>query len=537
MILSNKTEYIDFIRIKFEKISIQLVSISLRNHKLILIFAFCYFFSNCFFGLDLTDGFFHINAATLINGNYPFETILTGQILHFFYSIAGKHFIVYRLFNSLLILTGFLIISTFFGRDLKISVRNLLLASLIIIGSPITNNILGYDTFSLWMLIVIVSFMIKCKIDNLKNITILSFLIAVFALIRIPNATILAFIPVYLYKFHYDNSWSLKKIIGIYFSITSLSSFFFLLYITINYGSLSKGFASFSSVDDHNIFELLQNYLRDFTRIVCYLLLTISSYYFIVNKKSNLLLLFLIQSIFIIFFVLNTPYVWNYTLFVTAFNYSFIFILFLKEKKINYLYLFALLTTFVISIGSNTGLSKTSTFGTFGLLFCMESFKRIDRQYLISWLLILIPFSFFENAGWTYEDGNLYQLRKPINIEGLNPIITTGKHYKYIHAVTEKSEILKKQGYQVFYYGYYSHLFTFLNPIKRETYSFDQRFGSPKEMQNILNECSNKKSAVVLTDNIGYQKRKETSTAENLLLTNGFSILNDDRFTIYLNSK
>ena len=520
--------------LKFDKISTEVIKLVKTHHKIILGISLIYFFSNCFLGLDFTDGFFHINAASQIKGTYPFETLLTSQILHFLFVLFGKHLIVYRCCNAILTLLGFCILSKSSKGIIINSNRNLMLAAFLILASPIINNIFGYDSLSLLMLIIIVSFLFHYSLDTIKNLLVLSTLIGLFILIRIPNIIIIPFISIYLFASYKEKSWSIIKTTGVFIFVVVGTIIFYLSWLLIYYGSLSTAFSTFSSVDDHDFILLIKNYLRDSIRIICYLTLLTASYFWIINKKSNQRFLFMfLQFVFLYAFIFNTPYVWNYTLFLTAFNCSFITILFIKEKKINYLYLFVLLSSMVLSIGSNTGLSKTSTFGTFGFLFCLETFKKIDRIYLISWLFVLIPFSFFENAGWTYEDGNLFRLRKTINIEGLNPILTTEKHYRYIHTIIEKSDVLKKEGYQVIYFGYYSHLFTFLNPAKRQFYSFDQRFGSSKEIESILKEYSKNKIAIFITDNIGYQKRKDITYVEKLLLEKRFTIDTDERFTIY----
>ena len=527
---------IDTMSFKFDQFLLQLIKFAKAYHRFILFVALIYFYSNCFWGLDFTDGFFHINAASQLNNNYPFETLLTGQLLHIFYLIIGKHLIIYRLCNATLLLTSFWIISKVTNKTLDKSVINLLLATFLFIASPIINNIFGYDTLSLFMLTAIVAFILQNKIDSLKNKIVLSIMIGLFALIRIPNIAIIPFITIFLLKFYREKSWSIKKTTGVFIFLLTGALIIYFTWLILFYDSLSKGFTTFSSVDDHVFSLLLKNYLRDGIRIICYLSILIASYYWInIKKDKQLILIVLMQLVFLFAFIYNTPYVWNYSLFVSAFNYSFAVIFFIKKRKIDFTLLFILVSSFILSIGSNTGLSKTSTFGVLGLLVCLELFKQIDKKYMISWFMALTVMSLFENACWTYEDGNIFTLRKPIDIEGLKPILTSQKHYNYIHAVTEKSDSLKKEGYLIYYYGYYSHLFTFLHPAKREYYSFDQRFANTREIESIIKNNHNKNTAIFITDNIGFQKRNESSLTEKLILKNGFTTDNDNRFLIYIN--
>ena len=102
---------IDVMNLKFDKISSGVIKLAKTHHKLILGISLVYFLSNCFIGLDFTDGFFHINAASQIKGPYPFETLLTGQILHLLYGFFGKHLIVYRLLNAISVFGGYWILS------------------------------------------------------------------------------------------------------------------------------------------------------------------------------------------------------------------------------------------------------------------------------------------------------------------------------------------------------------------------------------------------------------------------------------------
>lgn len=506
-----------------------------KNHGIILAFSVAYFFFNCFFGLDFTDGFFHINAAVQINGKYPFETILTCQVIHFFYEIFGRHFIYYRLLNAVMILSGFFILAKSSKSKVSKQKRSLLISSFIILGTPIMSNILGYDTLTLFMLMIIISYVLNNQMKSIGRILLLGLLTALLILIRIPNALLLFFLVFPVLYHQRKKNGSDRKIIAIFFSQILVTLIIYSLILIIMYPSLSDAFSSFSSNNDHHINDLLSNYIRDGKRILCYLALLIGSYYFIAksDNKYSRLLFTLIQLVFLFGFIFNTPYVWNYTLFISALNVCFVVILFAKEKKISYNYLFVVLASLVLSVGSNTGLSKTAAYGIFGLYFGLETLTVIDKRFLYRWLIILLPFSILENVFWTYEDGNIMTLRKPITVKGLTSVITTNKHDKYVHAVINKSDSLQKERYIVYYYGYYSHLFSFLYPIPRKHYSFDQRFSNTKEIAEIIKAHQNQKIAIFITDNIGYQKRKEITVVESMLLQNGFVIDNNPNFTIY----
>jgi 4-amino-4-deoxy-L-arabinose transferase-like glycosyltransferase len=230
---------------------------TIRYHLLFLVAAVCYFISNILWGLEFTDGFFHINEAFQNEGYYPFETILSSQLIFLLNKIFGIHLVLYRLFNSLLILFSYyLIYNTAKKHYNKVLVR-LFTAVFIMLASPMNFNILGFDSFSIITITVAVCFLLNNEMNNFKNILLLSILIACSMLVRMPNILLLPFTIAYFIYLKKEQYWENAAIIKRFTQLVATTLVLYIFYLLINYHSFSNIIHSFASQGGHNISKII----------------------------------------------------------------------------------------------------------------------------------------------------------------------------------------------------------------------------------------------------------------------------------------
>jgi hypothetical protein len=211
-----------------------------------------------------------------------------------------------------------------------------------------------------------------------------------------------------------------------------------------------------------------------------------------------------------------------------------VIIYFFNYKKINYKVIFIFLTSLTICAGSNTGFVKMAFLSPIGLLCCLETTKFVSKQFIYCIIGILIPFSFLILSSETFEDKGYFKLSEKINVSGLNPIYTSYNHYKSVHDVLDMTDHLEKEGYKVVYYGFHSHLFSFLRPTPREKYTFYQSFDNSVEMNYIIKKIGNQRLAIILINGSNLKDSlAKKSEVELFLIKNGFREIPEIQFNIY----
>ncbi len=512
---------------------------TIRYHLLFLAAAVCYFISNILWGLEFTDGFFHINEAVQNEGYYPFETILSSQILFLLNKIFGIHLVLYRLFNSLLILFSYYLIYNTGKKYYNKALVRLFTAVFIILASPMNFNILGFDSFSVITITAAVSFLLNNEMKNFKNILLLSILIACSMLVRMPNLFILPFTGVYFIYCRKLLNWKIIDIFKRYILLITLTLFLYISYLLIIYHSFSNIFHSFASQGGHHISKIIYHYYNDSFLVFQYLIVFILLYlFFILLKKIKAISLFAL-SILIFFYLYKRIYIvyhYHYAIIILSFITSLLIIYFFNYKKINYKIIFIFLTSLIICAGSNTGFVKMAFLSPIGMLCCMETTKFVSKQFIYCIIGILIPFSFLILSSETFEDKGYFKLSNKINVHGLNPIYTSFDHYKTVHEILDITDYLEKTGYKVVYYGFHSHLFSFLRPAPREKYTFYQPFDNSDEMNYILKKYNNQRLAIFLINGNNLKDSlKNKSEVELFLIKKGYEEMYETKFIIYTN--
>lgn len=510
----------------------------LQYHQIILLLSILYFISNIFWGLDLTDGFFHINEATQVTGYYPFETVLTSQIISMIYKVIGKQIIIYRFINSLLFLSSFLLIWNLIKEKYHSAYLSLLFSAFIIITCPINFNIFGFDSFSIVAITLTVWFILKSNLEKKSSLVILSLLIAASALIRLPNIMLLCFVPVYFVHLRKENSGTIYGIIIKTAILGVLTIIIYSTYLFLIFHHWKNAFGSFASQQRHGISHLLHHYKIDLVQMFYFLIPFLVLY--VINLKQKKYNIIITSALFITLFTyiyhnIYFVYHWLYSLMIFAFISSVVLINLITSRKLNFKIIFLFLTTTIIAIGSNTGFLKVAFLCPIGLLCILESSKYVDRKYILYSLLCFMPFSYMVNLNCTFEDYGYSGLKSSIDIKGLNPIRTTEGRKKMLQEIIANSNQYEKKGYKVIYYGFNSHLFSFLNPAPRNHYTFDQPMNRTNELRELLTQYSNKKLAFHFT---GIPKNDTTSTptdCEQFLIQKGFNKDSTSNYCIYYN--
>ena len=513
-------------------------SLLYKQHRIILSISIVYFISNIIWGLDLTDGFFHINEATQVTGYYPFETVLTSHIIAIVYKIFGKQIIVYRLLNALLFLSSFYLIWDLVKEKYSTAFLSLIFSAFIIISSPINFNIFGFDSFSILAITLTVWYALKSNLQKTSSIIILSSLIAGSALIRLPNIMLLWFIPVYFYHYKTKAIWSLYDVIKKTTLLIVSTIIIYSTYLFLAFHHWKNAFGSFASQQRHGIFHLLHHYKIDLIQMLYFLVPFLVLYVIIVKqKKHNVLItsLFFILLFTYIYHNIYFVYHWLYSLMIFAFISSVVIINLITSKKIDLKIIFLYFSVATIAIGSNTGFLKVAYLSPIGLLCILECSDYFDRKYIIYAMLCFIPFSFMVNLNSTFEDLGYSALKSRVNISGLNPIRTTQGKSETLHEIIDIAKQYEKKGYKVIYYGFNSHLFSFLTPSPRKHYSFDQPMNKGAEIKELLTQYKNKKIVFYFTSMVKNDTTTTKTSCEKILIQNGFVKDSTNKYCIYYN--
>jgi hypothetical protein len=525
-----------------------------RKHIVLLVNVFLtvsvfYFFSSIFFGLDFTDSFYHLNQAlNPADGIYLYPFFLSSIIIKGLINLVGSEVIYLRFFNSLMLFFSFLI-PFFLIKIHKPRVEVLFyIACGLFLFTPFNVNILGYDSISIFILSLIFSLsVLYLQKANLYLLLLLSFICSLAVLIRLPNilvVPIVFLVMVFSGKLQKGN-YSVN--LPVMFML--LTIFFILFGFSIYYANLEEFFAASANSSSHDFKMLFYNYFLHGLKMLLIVSLLLAGH-FIFKKAEDKMPKYMLYAgaglIFIILiglFVVRTKYSQNYSLFLTSLALSVVIVNIIQNRKdwLNFpnlaLYLY-ILFLFINPFGSNTGLLKAASL--FLLLPFILSFHNFKPQpYWVVILVILLPFALIEKLSGTYEDKSIPALNTPVNISLLTPISTTKTRAAYLEKIDMEVNELKKNNFQVYFYGDKSHIFHYLYPATNMNINsffqpVDELVYYPK-IEQVIN--GKQRTAIFIVDSYPGDRSKDLSSVEFSLIRDGFKRVKMEPIIYYLRIK
>lgn len=493
---------------------------------LVTAILFFYFFM-IFYGIDFTDGVFHINEALHPSYNlYRFPSILSSLIIKGFSILFGVHLISFRIFNAVLLLSPILL--AFFSSK-TISPKKLLLYScpIVLLIAPLNANVLGFDTFTVAINAVIFFALLKYFESNSKILWIitLAILTSMSIWIRLPNLILIFLIPILLIieiKSKRSTERRDFRIPSIFvFSVLIITISGYLLY----YRNFEFFYKAGLEIVDYEISTVIYNYAKDAVKIFIYTFFILSLYFiffqgkrFLKRKPTRYFIVITLQFVFILAVLFWSNRVYNYAIYLVSLAISFAIISLFENQKKSWdfsqlLPLFFVSFLFVNTFGSNTGLIKASflfSLFPFVLLRC----KSINKSYWLLSILVLVPFAIAVKFFSVYEDSNFFSLTENPRMEMLQPINTTELRAEFLNEMDSQVIFLKEDGISVYFYGTKSHIFHYLYPESRLAIpSFYQPLNSTRFLPNIKKIISKKDKAAIFLISDYHNNRKTISNS------------------------
>jgi len=517
-----------------------------------LIVSIAYFFSGIFFGLDFTDSFYHLNQAIApADGIYLYPFVLSSLIIKTIIEILGPEIIYLRFINSLLLFFSLLIPFVFIRIEKSRIEVFFYIACVLFLFAPFNVNILGYDSLSIFILSLIFSLTILyLKSSKLYLLMLLSILCSAAVLIRLPN---LLAIPIVFLAIGFNEkiqkgcfSSKILKLPVIFLLLTILWVYLgFFKY----YSSVGEFFRASANSTSHDLKILFYHYFIHGIKLILFIALIIVGHYFF-KKLQHLmpkLLLYgifgLSYVIFIGFFVILSTYWINYSLFLTSLTISIMIHQVVQNRKdllslkhiVLYLYFLFL---FINPFGSNTGLLKAVSF--FLLLPFVISINDLKlKKYWLLILIVLLPLSLIEKFYSTYEDSGILVLSRTLELDLLKSIKTTETRADFLERIDIEISELKKNNFQVYFYGDKSHIFHYLYPwTNLNINSFFQpldELGYYPKIEQIINK--KQKVAIFLIDSYPGKVARKQTPLEVALIKDGFDRIEKGSLVYYLKFK
>lgn len=503
----------------------------------LFLFVFIYAFTSIFFGIDFADAFYHLNLPVVLEGNEPFVSLGTSFILKGAHAIFQESLIYYRIFN-LLIVIGTILVPAIFLSD-KSNRKQLVLYSsvLIVLLVPFNYNAIGYSWLSAFFISISLTYFLRNKKKDFTFSIILGLIFALILLIRLPNIYVLGIYMLYMVGVYFSKKESLSYVLKNSVIVLITCSILYFIILTIYYGSVNGVLQSYEPTASHNFKSLFFNYFRDFLKVAAYTGMFFSIFLFKRNKFT--LIIYGVIFMTIIFeFVYRTPYVWQYSLFISSFLLFLSFNSIFKDFKNKYGYLILVLLAFTIPFGSNTGLLKFIMLIPAGfIIIILNSEDEKAKKLFYGFALILLPFSFMENLLYTYQDKALIKCQETINVKGLEFIRTNSERAEKIENVNALVKQLIAKGYHVEFYGHKSHIFTFLYPSDKDNYTFLQKIENFSSSIITENKLVGKPIAlIILADEEFSFKKIDGTNLKNKLSSIGYKKNNSSSIPLYLPS-
>src|SRR5690606_26595406 len=471
--------------------------------SLFTIIAIIFFISGIFFGIDFTDTFYHINQAQIPpDGIFVYPILLSNLIIKGLIELFGPGLITLRLINAFLFIFSALLPLILIRPKAPLITKLFYLGCTMFLIAPLNANILGYDTFSIFINSLIFSVTVLYFFKNHNYLlVILALLCSISILIRLPNALV---VPILMFLIFYKEKLESNRIhvsqfkLPILFMCLSISGVitgYFIYYETwVIFWNASMGSIS------HDFKILAYRYIQDALKLIFFIgFITISFYLFKKIKTAfgsvwaYVINLILYISFVILFLVAG----YGFALFLTALVLSISLIqLFDKSEKINIPETLILITfslfIFINAFGSNSGFLKTS-FLFLLLPFILCSIPINSSNYWKSILMLLVPFAIFGKLYRTYEDVHIGRLNKTLELELLEPIRTTNTRYDYLNKIDHLINQLEDEKFDVFIYGNNSHIFHYLYPqTTLEIKAFNQPVEDTIFLPHILEKVKDK---------------------------------------------
>lgn len=512
-----------------------------------------YFFSGIFFGLDYSDSFYHLNYAIQPpNDIHLYIFLLSSIFIKFLIELSDYELLILRFINSLFfffaVVCPFILLKT---KKPKINVLFYISCILILIA-PLNFNILGYDTLTIFILAILFSVLVLyLKKSNNYLLIVLAILSSAAILIRLPNILL---IPIILLAIFLKEGKSPSKFTGYGIKIALLYLLLTLLVVFLGYYIYYEEWNVFINATaystSHKLENLIFNYLRDGVKLIFFISFLLASY-FLFKYFRKIKYKFLSYGVFIVLkvlflckFVLFTGYSWDYSLYLTSIALSIIVIQTYYNRKnsldfthlVLYLYLLFL---FINPFGSDTGFLKAASL----LLLFPFILSLIDLKLKKFWFLILItllPLSILQKAFVIYEDFNITDLDKTLDINLLYPISTNEFRYRQLKNIDKEVKELQEKDVKVFFYGNKSHIFHYLYPhTSLNINSFYQPLDTLLFLPNIEKALLKKdNSALFLVKSYPENKSKEdVNLLEIELLNRGFEKIEQNSLIYYLRKK
>ena len=458
---------------------------------LLLVFVVVYQSYFIFFGLDFQDGFYHINRMI---SNQPYVmAFLSYKIGYLWYLIFGKSILGFRIFNLIIYLFAL------FCPIILVREKRKYLILLVITNffyALLNWNLIGYDTFSMFFVVLTTVFVIQyLNQPNYKSLFLVTLFSALAIACRLPNLLILPAISAVF--FLNKNKVGLKSVL--IFFLTTLV--FFSGIVLIFYGRLQEYFleiknASAGSSEDHSLTQLIQGYVNHLLFIVKIVLVLLSLYFIYTKYWQNKIGKAFVILVSILLFVLYYK-----KIFATGFNtkaalffagvvmsIGFIQLLFViknKKDRNNFLQSFlpVLVLAFIPCLGSNSGLKYAGFFVVF-LPFMWLNSNLKGNYFFIVLLTFLIPFTVVEKYRIKFMDESQNQLVNQYETNHLKGIYSTPERINYVNRVSNDYQQYKDK--KILFYGLNSHIFNYLyNDSKWIFETFAMKLDSKKDLEVI----------------------------------------------------
>lgn len=501
---------------------------------LIVLFNLCYSLFFIYFGIDLQDGFYHINR--MITNDPYVMAFLSYKIGYFWFLLFGKSVIGFRVLN--VIIYQLILYAPFLLIESKENKYKFIFFSLILnfCISLLNWNLLGYDTFSFlfitYALVYFIKFIFQATTTNLLFFSLFSVL-AVAS--RMPNVLIIPIVCFLILISGSHYKLKLKQLL----TFVLVFSVLFTILILLNYTSFPNYLVAINESlkvtnEDHGLVHLLNNYMNHFFKICKYLIVLVVLYWMYMKSENNKKLRYVVLILSVFPFVLFLKFVFlsgfntKIALFFGAIIIAFLSLEFKSEnplftitsKKIIVLSL--ILFQFLPCAGSNSGLKYSGIVIVFFSFIYFQSQLKY-KKYFFFLILILVPFLIFEKFKIKFMDENFTKLNTKLEIENLAPIRTTSHRNNFINEVLLINNSEVKKGNNVLIYGSNAHIFNYLvNNSKSLFKSFPMKLNNKEEFNFLKENYFKNKQPVVILVPVEVDKYK-LSYFENELIKLGYN--------------
>jgi len=499
-----------------------------------LLFAVLYYLFFAQFGIDYYDTFYHINLY-LSSSKDPmfFGSTIIGNL---FYTVFGSELILFRVFAFLLIISMF-ILPYFFLRDKFFKYTPVFFILLVLIYAPTHHNYLSYDVFTIFFLTVFILLLFLYNKNSSYCLLItLSLVSAIVIAVRLPNLTILPFSFLAFLITFYNNKQKMFIHYTIYLFAVMVFYFLFVYLYYDNLVNFKEAFkaASLNKGESHTFMHLIKVYSKSvFIILIFIVFLLIVNHVYTKYSKLLSLLFFTVGYYFLVF-----EYQFSYRLgaFLHALTIFLILQLWFKDrsnikKNLLFMILITFVFSFVSSLGSDTGMHKSSYIFLFLPIFLGYLEYKKFYYYLLS---IMLVFSITQRIGKTYYDEPSIYCDTSFEMNGLKYVKTIPQKHEAINEIYKEINLLKDQGYEIDFFGVRSHIFVFLNNQSQNTYSsFFMNNLDKNEMQitkDLINKKSEQKHIIVF---INSKNTPQRHGVEKLLLDYKYILVQSKYFYYY----